>query len=180
MNKYECIAIAGNNGAGKTTLANYLNKLDPMFHNISFAAKLRTICAPILGIDPADLMKQEIKNDLSIFPGHSNRDILIKIAGTIRSMDDNYFVKETLKPIPGKILVIDDLRFDIEYNAIKKVYGDKALIILLETDIEEYRGDLMHDRNIFDLVLCRNTEIDTTDCKKNYMALHDPEDLWML
>lgn len=179
MNNFKCIAIAGNNGAGKTTLACYLNKIDPVFHNISFASKLRAICGPILGIEPSDLMKQSVKNDMSIFPGLTNRDVLIKIAGSIRSMNDTYFVEETIKPIDDKILVIDDLRFDIEYESIKKMYGHNALFILLETDLEGYSGDLADRRDIFNIVLCRNTEIDD-DNLKNYMALYDPENLWNL
>lgn len=170
MDTFKCIAIAGNNGAGKTTLAEYLSCIYDL-HKTSFAEKLRDICGVILGINPADLLRQEIKSAESIMKGYSNRDVLINIATAIRTMDDNYFVDATIQP-RDKTVIIDDLRFEVEFDAIKKMYGDTAITILLETDKDSYSGSLMIDH---DIVLKRNTGKDSQEV---YTVLFDRYNIW--
>jgi len=152
LNKYKCIAIAGNNGAGKTTLTTKIAE-DRTIK--SFAHDLRDISSVVLGIDCDDLKKLDVKESQSdMFAGYTVREVMINLATCIRSMNDDYFVQKTLSDVGDTKIIIDDLRFQTEVNGLIKKYAhDEIVFILLKKDGEEYMGDI--PSHVFDCTIVR-------------------------
>lgn len=152
LNKFKCIAIAGNNGVGKTSLTRQLSSDRD---TLSFAHDLRAIASVVLDIESEDLKTLEVKESVTpMFPDYSVRDVMINLATCIRSMNDNYFVTKTLSSATGKI-IIDDLRFMTEVMGLNKKYlPEEIVFILLKKEGEEYTGEIPSGH--FDMVITRN------------------------
>jgi len=158
FDRYTCVALAGNNHAGKSTFASSMNDRS----HVSFAHELRNICAKILHRNASTLTHDYIKaQESDMFPGYTNRDVMITVATAIRSMNDTYFVDATLDDLDDSRIVIDDLRFMVEHDAIKKKYGDMAAIILIMNGNEEYTGSI--DPVCFDYIVTRTLVDGTTN-----------------
>lgn len=161
--RYTCVALAGNNHAGKSTFAASMNDRS----HVSFAHELRNICSKILHCPAGALMHDHVKlSESPLFPGHTVRDVMITVATAIRSLNDTYFVDAALDDLDDSRIIIDDLRFMIEHDTIKKKYGDMSAIVLVLNGREEYTGDI--DHSCFDYIVTR-TLIDGTTNEYGYM-----------
>ena len=109
------IALCGIAGSGKDYLARSLHEKD--YHIISFGAKLKQICADIFPY----LIENPIESDKIVKEyGKSHREIWIKIAKSIREVDNMAFVNFLLNSPLSHLenVVITDLRDEIEFNAL--------------------------------------------------------------
>lgn len=154
LDSYKCIAIAGNNGAGKTTFAKKFTDTKKV---VSFASKLRDISSVVLNIPADDLKELNVKeSSTAMFEGRTVRDVMITLASSIRSMNNDYFASSTLASIDDATrIIIDDLRFEVEVSAILKKYRpDEVAFILLKKEGEEYMGDL--PEHMFEYTIIRS------------------------
>ena len=140
----KCILITGPIGAGKTTLSQSIKKYSN-HESRSFANKLREITSVILGIEDKESLKDQFVKTCPGLGKTSIRDTMIHIATSIRQIDDQYFVRDVIRNDEDKI-IIDDLRFQIELNYARQIYGDENIYILyLNTDPCFAHGNCMHD-----------------------------------
>ena len=96
------IAIIGKMGSGKTTLANYIkNTYD--YTILSFAAPVKKYATEIFNIQTKD------------------RAILQDFAQKIKEIDPNVWVNYLIRQITTDNIIVDDLRFPNEYNALKQL-----------------------------------------------------------
>lgn len=157
---YKCIAFRGLEGSGKTTLCKRLSAGNDNYICMSFADKLREIMSVIIDINTEDLKLQDIKvSQVSSLGGVRVRDAMINVATTIREMNNSYFVDKTIESAisaveSGKTVLIDDLRFDIEYNALVKTFGSSLLVV----NVTNGRNN---DRCIAGLIAVRENDVYT-------------------
>ena len=109
------IAITGKMCSGKSTLANYLKE--------HYNFKIHSFGEPVK------------KYTALIFKDHSkNRPIIQDFAQKVKEIDENVWVNYLLKSIDkNDNIVIDDLRFQNEYDAIHKL---GAIVIKLDIPID--------------------------------------------
>jgi len=100
------IAISGKMASGKSLVAKYLvAKYD--FTGLSFAAKLKEICAVLFP-------RAKYEKD---------RWLLQQVGQTMREFDPQVWIRFVLPDIkPGKDIVISDVRYPNEYNILRQ-YG---------------------------------------------------------
>ena len=140
------IAICSNgHGAGKTTLAEFIvdaaKRLRKKQGNVtSFAAKLKNMCAYDL-VSDYNVMYDERKDQPNPeLNGVTPRDVLIAVGTALKNTcGEDILTKLTLKAIKDDLfhdyadfVVIDDLRFPYELEALKEEYGDDLYTIYLE------------------------------------------------
>ena len=98
------IAITGKMGSGKSWIANLLVERYG-FYKTSFAKRVKELV-------------------VELFDTHEkNRELLIKFASYMRQIDSEVWIRQTLKDIDSQKnqhVVIDDLRLNNEYQALKK------------------------------------------------------------
>tara|TARA_B110000977_G_C10984369_1_gene457370 strand:- start:141 stop:665 length:525 start_codon:yes stop_codon:yes gene_type:complete len=96
------LAIIGKMGSGKSTCAEYLNK-NHDFKILSFGG-------------PVKKYVQEIFNDTT-----KNRELIQTFAQKIKEIDKDVWVNHLLRNIKdSENIIIDDVRFPNEYNALEK------------------------------------------------------------
>lgn len=139
ISDYKCVAIVGPIGAGKTMLAGLIaEKGLRKVTRYSFADHLRKIVSNVVMEDIESLKISAVKEKtVSALGGMTIRNVLINVATFLRSFNDNYFVDITMKKINDdekedmqSLVIIDDLRFDVELNALKNKYNDSSMIIV--------------------------------------------------
>ena len=115
------VAFVGEIGSGKTFTGNWLSK-NYNYKIFSFAKGLKDIAREYYNMKNKD------------------RLLLQNLGDAMRSVDEDVFVKKTLRDIEeyekqneNSRIVIDDLRFFNEYNAIKNIQGSEFTIIRIKT-----------------------------------------------
>lgn len=136
------IAFSGKLCSGKTTSANIIAQLLNDAKILSFAGKLKELAIELFGMTKKD------------------RLLLIKLGEKMREIDPdvwvNYLIKETKK---YDIVIIDDLRFPNEYDALVKegfilirinITKEQQLerLKILYDDWENHVSKLNHDTEI--------------------------------
>lgn len=118
------IGISGWAGSGKTALANQLVKKHG-FVKLSFAEELREIAKLIFPLTEVDLNSITRKEKKWKTYDWSPREFLVNLGEFVRYHDKEYFVSRALAKCKntGLDYVFDDLRFENEYEAIKKLGG---------------------------------------------------------
>jgi dephospho-CoA kinase len=97
------IALVGKICSGKTFIADQILKQFPKFQRLSFASKIK-----------------ELASELFNMKG-KNRQLLIDIGSKMREIDDEVWIKYTLKTAQTiQFCIIDDLRFFKEYENLRK------------------------------------------------------------
>ena len=96
------IAIIGKMGSGKTTLAKYI-KNNYNYKILSFANPVKKYANEIFNIKVKD------------------RAILQDFAQKIKEIDPDVWVNYLIRQITTDNIVVDDLRFPNEYDALKKL-----------------------------------------------------------
>lgn len=150
------IAICSNgHGAGKTTLAEFIvdaaKRLRKKQGSVgSFAEKLKNMCAYDL-VSDYNVMYDERKDQPNPeLNGVTPRDVLIAVGTALKNTcGEDILTKLTLKEIKDDLfkdyadfVVIDDLRFPYELEALKEEYGDDLYTIYLEGNPDEMPQDL--------------------------------------
>ena len=157
------IGLSGKIGSGKTTLANELAKEG--FIKKSFAENLRKVCGILGGFNPEESRTADEKN-IMIDGWNMTRGAFLQYIGTdvMRREYADVWVMSLMNEITNiEYVVIDDVRFPNEYDAIKKRGG---ICIRLSGDPQNIRTtstrDLTHisetalDTYIFDLEINTN------------------------
>lgn len=96
------IAICGKMCSGKTTLANDIRRMDKRYTIYSFGSKVKDIASDLFGMDPT----------------HKDRTLLTGIGTKMREIEPDVWVKYVLKNISTEFCLIDDLRYQNEYEAL--------------------------------------------------------------
>jgi hypothetical protein len=117
------IALFGVAGSGKDFLGSFL-KEEREYSSFSFGSSLKEICCEIFD----GVIFNPIDSDIVISKyGKSHREIWIRMAKTIREIDNEIFVRKTLEKIEkeeekgdGKNIIITDLRDEVEYAMLAK------------------------------------------------------------
>jgi len=112
------IGLSGRAGCGKSTIADYLIQ-EHGFKRYSFAAKLKEIC-------------NEMFPEILALPKAEHRWLLQKL-GTewFRSVDPEVWVKYLIRNISGENVIVDDVRFENEADALKAA---GFLVVRIERD----------------------------------------------
>lgn len=111
------IAISGPMCSGKTTVANLICELYPEYKIFSFGKKIK-----------------EIAKDLFHMGEVKDRSLLISIANSMKSIDENVWINYIINECKDeKHCLIDDLRFKNELNELKK---DNWYFIVLQVDYD--------------------------------------------
>jgi len=118
------IGLSGHAGSGKSTIAQQLVE-HYGFKRYSFATKLKEIC-------------KDLFPEILALPKAEHR-WLLQTVGTemFRSIDDKVWVKYLLRQMEGGKVVVDDVRFKNEAEALREA-GFKT--ILVDRDAELRRG----------------------------------------
>lgn len=118
------IGLAGNMYAGKSTIAAALTEYG--YQRMSFAGPLKNVAALAYGtIDKSDTyetVKPYGNTDTAFTVEKSGREILQGIGQAIKSVDRDFWIKCFLRDAqryPGVPLVVDDLRFKFEMQALR-------------------------------------------------------------
>ena len=120
----ENIAFVGKMGTGKSYYSSLMKKelaiMGVNSNNVSISSKIKGIAEDLFGMKEKD------------------RDLLQKIAGSMRTIDKDIWVKYLIKSIKENGLVpfiIDDLRFNSEVQLIRESFS--MLVIKIEAEEEE-------------------------------------------
>ncbi len=114
------IAFSGKCGSGKSTAAQLVCNKQPQTVKYSFAAKIKELATELFGMTEKD------------------RPLLLDFGGKMRQIDPNVWLNYVINQSKNKEhVVIDDLRFPNEYNALKaEGFILVRLNITLETQIK--------------------------------------------
>lgn len=127
MNKTkQIIGLTGLAGSGKDSTANIF-KEDTNVQILSFAHPLKDVCELLFDLEKEQLNDNKLKEIKDKRWGKSPRE-LMQWFGTdiIRNFDPDFFVKKMENTIINshkKIVIITDVRFENEFNLIKKLGG---------------------------------------------------------
>ena len=112
------IAISGPMCSGKSTIAKYICEVNPDYKIYSFGQKIKDLAKELFDM-------KEIKN----------RTLLIQIANSLKSIDENVWINYILKKCKNKEnCIIDDLRFE---NELTELINDSWYFIVLQVPKEE-------------------------------------------
>lgn len=163
---------------GKTTLAKYLEG-NYGFFKISFAGavreKLRLMMEsnPYIN-DPEELFENLERDKTQILPGTrmSYRDALIHLGMSMRGISPDYWLWSFIEQINfhtslfSTPIIVDDLRFQNEYDMLKDVGAYKIKLISTKRRGISYAQDGQLEHCKFDLIL-------DTDNPKKYAILKE-------
>lgn len=134
-NKKFVIAITSpNHGAGKTTLAKFVYQICTergiACAMLSFAEPLRIAARTFLGTDIYNDIEFARQKDLplDVIGGKTPRDFMVALSRMMKSFSPTYFadcLAEKVKTTPAEVIVIDDMRFWPEFNALKTLESVK-------------------------------------------------------
>src|SRR3990167_7983102 len=116
------IALSGKQGSGKSELAQYLIKTYGFVH-LSFAKAIKEYA-----------MEHHQLTWEQAFGKEKNRELLQKIGREGREININYWVDailETITTDPSKNYIIDDVRYENEYDLLK---GHNFVMVRIEAD----------------------------------------------
>ena len=116
------IAICGKMCSGKTTLANDIRRMDNRYTIDSFGAKVKDIACDLFAMDKKD----------------KDRTLLTEIGTKMREIDPDVWIKYVLKHLRGDHCLIDDLRYQNEYEALVKD-GWTIIQLHVPNDVQEER-----------------------------------------
>ena len=153
MPKKYIIMITGYDRCGKDYIAQKL-KEDLNADVIHLADSLKNICCDILDINRETLEVCKNKNGLieietsipcysnEVFPStHNVRNFIIKVATSIREhLGENVFIdalKENIFKSKKDVIIVPDVRFEIEYYSIKNMNNANTVLIKIDSDLEE-------------------------------------------
>ena len=112
------IAISGPMCSGKSTIAKYICEVNTDYKIYSFGQKIKDLAKELFDMN-------EIKN----------RSLLIQIANSLKSIDENVWINYILKKCKNKDnCIIDDLRFE---NELTELINDSWYFIVLQVPKEE-------------------------------------------
>jgi hypothetical protein len=144
---FNIIAISGLKRSGKDILANYIcSKYN--YEHIKISEKLKDICKILFNFSDEQLEK-DIKEDIDPRWGISPRKCMqfigteimqFKVQELLPEINRKFWIKSLLNSLdPEKKYVISDLRFNHEYEELKKL---NTLVVKIET------GDINIDQHI--------------------------------
>jgi len=160
------IAISGKRGVGKTAAAKHLERFHG-FHRVSFADELRRLSRMLFPFTEADMTDVKKKEAKFLNYDWTPRDFLINFGEFMRFHDKGFWCDTVLNRLkPDVNYVIDDMRFENEYQAVKDLGGilvrinrsehenpfGKNLDIISETALDTSKFD-------FTVENCRNESL---------------------
>ncbi len=120
------IAIIGKMCSGKTTLSNYIHqylteKYNIQLKSLTFAGKVYDLAYELFDMDPHN----------------KNRKLLQSIGTLMRSLDEQVWVKYVMKKSKNIDVMVEDCRYENEFNAL---YDNGFYLIKIKID-EEYQEE---------------------------------------
>ena len=158
------IALCGRKRTGKDTVANYLCK-EYDYKNVKFAEPLKTAVQAMFGFtyDQIENNKECVDKFWGVSPRNALKffgcDIMqIEIQKLLPDVGRSFFVKSLLSKYPNDMIVISDMRFLHEYNAIKEIENTLVIKIIRnsvddgdthisETELDMIEGDFTINNN---------------------------------
>jgi dephospho-CoA kinase len=141
--QHKIIAICGLKRSGKDTVANYFVQRHNYKH-VKIADPLKQVCKILFGFSDEQIesnAKDEIDKRHQITPRlamqfFGTEIMQYKIQEILPNTGRNFWINLLLDNISESTnpIVISDMRFMHEYNAIQKKYGDNAIIIKIKRD----------------------------------------------
>jgi dephospho-CoA kinase len=123
------IAIAGKMGSGKSLLAKqFIEKYN--FKHVSFAYGVKKVAMDVFGL-----------NEEEAFGEKKDRVLLQKIGNTMRQVDDMVWIKLALRESNVDNVVIDDVRYKNEYQALKDAGFIMVKVMAPESTRQNRLGD---------------------------------------
>lgn len=179
MNKI--IAFTGSKGSGKSTAKNILQSIYPDAICLSFADPLKELISLLFSLEDEcynPLKKDVILNEWNVTPRQLMqtigtdlfRDCLTEKLPSINITHSTLWVTllhKKISKIKNKTIIIDDCRFNDEYNCIKDL---KGVVIKIK---RRKKGDIDHHKSEigcnYDFEINNNSTIDIL--KKNILNI---------
>lgn len=173
------IGICGMRRSGKDTIASYF--LSYGYTNVKISKPLKTVCQTIFGFSDSQ-MEDDTKDIIDENIGISPRTALqffgtevmqYKIQELLPNVGRSYWIDMLIRQNQDQKIVISDMRFEHEYIALKKKYGNNLLIIkvvrdnTLKKDIHSSENEWMNIKE--DYLIENNKTID--DLNDNLLKL---------
>lgn len=157
------VGVAGRARAGKDTIAGYLGERYA-FHRESFAEPIRTFVRHILGLSKDDL---ETNKETPIGWLDATPRRLMQTVGTEwgRGIDPELWIKSALRRaepalFSGRNVVISDVRFDNEAEAIKAAGG--LIVRVVRPDgapVEAHASEAGISESLVDITLLNDSSV---------------------
>jgi len=155
------IAFAGCAGVGKSTASKVLvNQLGFKVHK--FATPLKNMLR-VIGATEEEIEGHLKEEPSSRFGGKSPRFAMQTLGDWGRdAVDLNFWVSQWINTLPEGRVVVDDLRFENEYNAINLLSGKAFLIVSDKTSIQsDHKSERGLDSCTFDGVVYNNGTVES-------------------
>lgn len=175
------IGICGMRRAGKDTIASFFSSYG--YKNVKISQPLKTVCQTLFGFTDSQ-MEDETKDIIDENIGISPRTALqffgtevmqYKIQELLPNVGRSFWIDMLIRQNinQDQKIIISDMRFEHEYNALKAKYGDNLIIIKvtrennLEKDTHSSENEWMHIKE--DYLIENNKSIN--DLKKSIVNL---------
>lgn len=177
------IGLSGKMGAGKDTLAQYLID-NYRYERYAFADHLKETAAFMTGLPLHFFNDRRLKEQEAPGLGASPRKIL-EVLGTEvgRNIDPDFWVKRLMHKLAakpgGSRIIITDMRFPNEYEAIRRAGGFAVRVKRKETDEAEDQSTHISNTALdtfkFDAVVNNDYDLDMLRALSSFL-LTDLED----
>lgn len=136
------IALCGKKRVGKDTLADYLVS-QYGYRNVKFAEPLKCAVKSLFGFsdDQLEKNKEQVDHRWNVSPRHVLQfigcDVMqIKIQELLPGIGREFLSKTLLEKYTQEHIVISDLRFVHEFNAIQNIH-DSLVIKIMRDDVDD-------------------------------------------
>lgn len=134
------IGICGMRRSGKDTISSFFSNYG--YKNVKISKPLKTVCQTIFGFSESQ-MEDETKDIIDENLGISPRKALqffgtevmqYKIQELLPNVGRTFWIDMLIRQNVEEKIVISDMRFQHEYNALKTKYGNNLFIIKVTRD----------------------------------------------
>lgn len=168
------IALTAYARCGKNYIADKLTEAYEqqglVVEEIAFADSLKIITADIVNEDVVilDTMKNNDEKVCMHYEQVLVRDILTRVASSIKKVDDGFFARETLTRVndsTADIVIITDLRFLVEESMLKTSYPASKVVKITRNgkDCKKRSGDVEVDLLKHDMVFINDGTVNVDE-----------------
>lgn len=154
------IGISGKKGSGKDLFSHFLcEQLIKLGFTVTiraFADPLKKCCGIISGQPTCIFYSQTYKNRNAGLLNMTNRKLMQKFGDLTRLLDPNIWINLALEPVKSDILIISDVRFKNEAEAIKNKNGLLVRINSNRAEKDNHISEIDLDNYNFELTVTNN------------------------